>query len=119
LLAMEGERSGYDLSKLVAKSVAHVWSPARSGLYAVLPRLERGGLARSRLEASPTRPDRRGYAITPRGKDALAAWLEDVEPRAPEGFYLKLFVGGLTTPDVLLHQGEQFPAHTPARRARP
>jgi DNA-binding PadR family transcriptional regulator len=117
LLAMEGERSGYDLSKLVAKSVAHVWSPARSGLYAVLPRLERGGLARSRLEASPTRPDRRVYAITPGGKDALAAWLEDVEPRAAESFYLKLFVGGLTTHEVLLEQVEQFRADTAARLA--
>lgn len=42
LLMIEGEHAGYDLLKLVTKSIAHVSLPARSGLYAVLPRLERG-----------------------------------------------------------------------------
>ena len=36
LLAIEGARSAYDLVKLVEQAIAHVWSPARSGLYAVL-----------------------------------------------------------------------------------
>src|SRR5713226_106909 len=101
LLAMEGERSGYELSKLVQKSIAHAWSPARSGLYAVLPRLERAGLARSRVVAQSRRPDKRLYAITRAGRRSLDAWLEMVEPGATEEFYLKLFVGGLTTTDVL------------------
>src|SRR4029077_2564916 len=30
LLAIEGERSGYDLLKLATKSIGHVWTPARS-----------------------------------------------------------------------------------------
>jgi DNA-binding PadR family transcriptional regulator len=110
LLAIEGERSGYDLSKLVEKSIAHVWSPARSGLYAVLPRLERAGLARSRVIAQSSRPDKRLYAITRAGRHSLDAWLETVEPGATQDFYLKLFVGGLTTPDVLVEHVTQFRA---------
>src|SRR5207302_6620008 len=102
LLAIEGEQSGYDLSKLVEKSIAHVWSPARSGLYAVLPRLRRAGLARGRVVAQTNRPDKQLYAITRAGRRALDAWLETVEPGAAETFYLKLFVGGLTTTEVLL-----------------
>jgi DNA-binding PadR family transcriptional regulator len=43
--------SGYNLAKLVAKAIGHVWSPARSQLYAVLPRLVADGLARSRRVA--------------------------------------------------------------------
>ena len=117
LLAIEGERSGYDLSKLVEKSVGHVWSPARSGLYAVLPRLERAGLARSRVVAQSSRPDKRLYAITRPGRRSLDAWLETVEPGATEDFYLKLFVGGLTTPDVLVEHVDQFRADTEARLA--
>jgi PadR family transcriptional regulator, regulatory protein AphA len=117
LLAMEGERSGYDLLKLVERSIAHVWSPARSGLYAVLPRLERAGLARRRVLAQTARPDKQLYAITPAGKKALDAWLERVEPEASDAFFLKLFVGGLTTHDVLLEQVEQFRADTAARLA--
>jgi DNA-binding PadR family transcriptional regulator len=39
LLAIQGERSAYDLDKLVERNIAHLWRPARTQLYAVLPRL--------------------------------------------------------------------------------
>jgi PadR family transcriptional regulator AphA len=108
LLAIEGERSGYDLLRLVQTAIAHVWSPARSGLYAVLPRLAREGLATRRLLAQSSRPDKQLYRISKQGRAALAAWLETVEAGARDTFFLKLFVGGLTTPDVLLAHVEQF-----------
>jgi DNA-binding PadR family transcriptional regulator len=117
LLAIEGRRSGYDLSKLIERSIAHVWSPARSGLYAVLPRLQRAGLVRSHVVAQTNRPDKRLYAITRAGRRTLDAWLETVEPGATESFYLKLFVGGLTRPDVLLEHVAQFQADATARLA--
>jgi DNA-binding PadR family transcriptional regulator len=112
LLAIEGERSGYDLFKSAEKAIGHVWTPARSGLYAVLPRLERAGLARSRAVAAKKSADKQLYSITPAGRKALDGWLETVEPGAAQSFYLKVFVGGLTTPDVLLEQVEQFRADT-------
>jgi DNA-binding PadR family transcriptional regulator len=117
LLAIEGERSGYDLLKLVEKAIAHVWSPARSGLYAVLPRLQRARLARRRVVSQATRPDKQLYVITNAGRNSLAAWLESVEPGASETFFLKLFVGGLTTHDVLLEHVAQFRADTADRLA--
>ncbi len=117
LLAIEGERSGYDLQKLVAQAIGHVWAPARSGLYAALPRLVKAGLAHSRAVAQSTRPDKQVYRITAEGQAALAAWLETVEPGARETFFLKLFVGGLTTPEVLLRHLEQFVADTEERLA--
>jgi DNA-binding PadR family transcriptional regulator len=115
LLAIEGERSGYDLLKLVQQAIAHVWSPARSGLYAVLPRLARNGLASQRTLAQSSRPDKQLYAITRTGRAALDEWLVTVEPGARETFFLKLFVGALTTPEVLLAHVEQFVADTEAR----
>jgi DNA-binding PadR family transcriptional regulator len=118
LLAIEGERSGYDLLQLVAKAIAHVWSPARSGLYAVLPRLQRADLAHRRVVEQATRPDKQVYAITPVGRRALGAWLETVEPGASETFFLKLFVGGLTTDEVLLEHVDQFRSDTAARLAK-
>jgi len=117
LLAIEGERSGYDLLKLVEKAIGHVWSPARSGLYAVLPRLQRAGLARRRVVSQATRPDKQLYAITQAGRRALDAWLESVEPGASDTFFLKLFVGGLTSDDVLFEHVAQFRADTAARLA--
>lgn len=109
LLAIEGERSAYDLTKAVEQAIGHVWSPARSGLYATLPRLAKDGLAlkRGRL-----------YRISKDGRASLAEWLETVEPGARETFFLKLFVGGLTTPDVLLEHVDQFSADTGARLDR-
>lgn len=108
LLAIEGERSGYDLLKLVQQAIAHIWSPARSGLYAVLPRLVANGCASRRTVSQTTRPDKQLYEITTAGRASLDAWLETVEPGARETFFLKLFVGGLTTPDVLLGHVARF-----------
>ncbi len=117
LLAIEGERSGYDLLKLVQQAIAQVWSPARSGLYAVLPRLARNGLAAQRTLAQSSRPDKQLYSITPAGRAALEQWLETVEPGARETFFLKLFVGALTTREVLLAHVGQFVGDTEARLA--
>ena len=117
LLAIEGERSGYDLMKAVTKAIGHIWSPARSGLYAALPRLVKLGLAQSRSVAQSSRPDKNLYRISREGRAALDAWLETVEPGARDTFFLKVFVGGLTTPDVLLRHVKQFIADCEARLA--
>jgi DNA-binding PadR family transcriptional regulator len=110
LLAIEGERSGYDLLRAVTQAIGHIWSPARSGLYAALPRLVKLGLAHSRPVAQATRPDKHVYRSTRAGRAALDGWLQTVEPGARDTFFLKLFVGGLTTPEVLLRHVEQFSA---------
>ena len=112
LLAIEGERTGYDLLKLARRSVAHVWAPAKSQLYAVLPRLERDGLARSRAGGRDRGPDRRLYRITKGGDRALKAWLETVEPGDRDGFYLKSFLGSLMSPEALIGHYRQFRADT-------
>jgi DNA-binding PadR family transcriptional regulator len=117
LLAIEGERSGYELTKAVTRAIGHIWAPARSGLYAALPRLVRLGLAHGKSVAQSARPDTQVYRISREGRAALDAWLETVEPGARDTFFLKLFVGGLTTPDVLLRHVEQFTADTEARLA--
>jgi DNA-binding PadR family transcriptional regulator len=117
LLAIEGERSGYDLHKLVSRSVGHVWAPAKSRLYAVLPRLAAEGLATSRSVRQSARPDKHLYLITAAGREAVEAWFASVEPGAEETVYLKVFLGGLTTHDVLRAHLEQFRSDQRARLA--
>jgi DNA-binding PadR family transcriptional regulator len=112
LLAIEGERSPYELAKQVERSIGHVWAPARSGLFAALPRLAKNGLVEARRAGA-----KQVYRLAQPGREALAAWLEGVEPGARDTFFLKLFVGGLTTPDVLLEHVEQFRVDTEARLA--
>ena len=114
LLAIEGEQSGYDLLKLVSKAIANVWSPARSQLYALLPRLARDGLAESRHVAQERVPDKTVYRISAEGRRALDEWLETLEPGAREATWLRLFVGGLTTDDVLIRHLEQYRADAEA-----
>jgi DNA-binding PadR family transcriptional regulator len=106
LLAIEGERSAYELTKAVDRAIGHIWSPAKSGLYATLPRLAQDGLAHQRG---------RRYRISSAGRTALNEWLTTVEPGARETFFLKLFVGGLTTPEVLVGHVDQFIADTEER----
>jgi DNA-binding PadR family transcriptional regulator len=117
LLAIEGERSAYQLEKALERAIGHVWKPARSGLYATLPRLARAGLVVGRSVARPRRPEQLLYRISAAGRASLTAWLETVEPGARDTFFLKLFVGGLTTPAVLEQHVEQFRADTAARLA--
>ncbi len=117
LLAIEGEQSGYDLLKQASRSVGQVWAPAKSQLYALLPRLVRDGLARSRQVVQSHRPDKQLYELTAEGEASLQQWLESVEPGDERGFYLKLFVGGLTSHDVLRRHVEQFREDAAARLA--
>ena len=117
LLAIEGERSGYDLLKRVAKAIGHVWSPARSQLYAVLPRLVESGLADVRRIVQETRPDKHLYRITDEGRDAVRVWLEAVRPGDAQGFHLKLFVSGIVGPGAAIRQVEQFKAEVEERLA--
>jgi len=117
LLAIEGERSAYDLSKLVGRAIGYVWAPARSQLYALLPRLARDGLATARKVAQSDRPDKQLYRITRPGRSALRAWLETVEPGALDPFLLKLFVGGLLPRATVAEHVRQFRQNTEERLA--
>lgn len=117
LLAIEGERSGYDLLKLVSKAIAYAWAPARSQLYSVLPRLAADGLAEQRRVVQTSRPDKLLYRITPAGEESLTRWLETPDPGATDAFYLRLFVGRLVAPDALVAHVEQFRHDTAERLA--
>ena len=108
LLAANGPSSGYDLAGHAARSVGHVWAPARSQLYAVLPRLVADGLADVAEVRQPTRPDKRVYELTAAGEAALAGWLETVEPGAADAFRLRVFYGGLMPQEALVAQLEGF-----------
>jgi DNA-binding PadR family transcriptional regulator len=104
----EGERSGYDLLKRVESSVGHIWSPAKSQLYAVLPRLVEAGLARRRMVRQATRPDKQLYRLTPNGKQAVRAWLEHAAPRSFDELMLKVFFTKLAPRAGLRRQLEDF-----------
>jgi PadR family transcriptional regulator AphA len=107
-LLAERERSGYDLLKRAEGSVAHMWSPAKSQLYAVLPRLVESGLARRRNVRQSSRPDKQVYRLTPKGREAVRRWLESPPPKTWDELLLKVFFARLCSRPALLEQLEDY-----------
>lgn len=71
-----------------------VWRIKQSRLYALLARLEEGGLLRATLQPQETRPPRRVYHLTTEGEAAYRKWLEQpvAQPREMRlAFMLKLY----------------------------
>src|SRR5215207_3111635 len=103
----QGERSGYDLSRRVEDSIGYLWSPSRSQIYRILPRLVDRGLAHSREVEQRRRPDKALYALTAAGRQALRAWLEEVEdePADRTVYPLKIFFCDFASPEAALAHG--------------
>jgi PadR family transcriptional regulator AphA len=74
-LLRHGEMSGYDLRKLVERSVGYYWTPAKTQIYSSLPRLVGSRLATRRTVRQTDRPDKHLYAITESGREAVSDWI--------------------------------------------
>jgi PadR family transcriptional regulator, regulatory protein AphA len=106
-LLTTGPKSGYDLKKQAEGSVGYFWDPAKSQIYAVLPRLVEAGYATSRTVPQEQRPDKQVYRITVRGRRALRDWIELTPPPpdpARNPLLLKVFFGDLADPEAVLDQ---------------
>jgi DNA-binding PadR family transcriptional regulator len=99
--------SGYDLQKDVERSVGYFWSPAKTQIYATLPKLVAAGYATQERVAQATRPDKTIYAITDAGREALREWVETAPLDAGQGrnlLLLKLYFGEAADREALLRQ---------------
>ncbi len=111
MLARYGEHSGYELLMLADSGIGFFWSPAKSHVYDVLPRLERGGHARRRVVLQSGKPDKHLWRITRRGRSILKAWVNtiDQDPLNNRGaFLLKLFFGDSGNPECLVAHVERY-----------
>jgi DNA-binding PadR family transcriptional regulator len=88
------ERSGYDLLKAIERSVGFFWTPAKSQLYALLPKLVERGLLEARRIEQDKRPDKTVYRITKSGRAALREGPEQASPAVDRNpFELRVFLG--------------------------
>ena len=117
LLALEGEQSGYDVLRNAQRSVAYVWAPARSQLYAVLPRLVAAGYATSRRLPPSLGPDKTVYELTQSGRRALAEWLDGSDATDHDALFLRVFLGGFARNAVLVEHVERFRGDVETRLA--
>jgi PadR family transcriptional regulator AphA len=105
------EVSGYDVKKASDRSVGYFWAPARSQIYAVLPRLVEAGFAKRRDVAQSGKPDKQLYRITAAGRRALGTWLDEAEVEADASrntLLLKLFFGAYADRGRLLRDVRDY-----------
>src|SRR5215217_2061467 len=78
---LEGEASGYQLSKRFDVSVANFWSATPQQLYRELERLDADGLVQARLVEQQRRPNKRVFTLTDAGRQELYEFT--AEPARP------------------------------------
>ncbi len=91
-----GPMSGYELTQFVARSVANFWPISKSQVYGELARLAELGLVLSTEVEQEKLPDKRTYALTDQGEQALDEWLASPRMEADRQrseFLVRIFFG--------------------------
>ncbi|MGW1953198.1 PadR family transcriptional regulator [Streptomyces sp. NPDC001920] len=79
---LDGEASGYELSKVFDVSFANFWPATPQQLYRELERLEGDGLVAARVVRQERRPNKRMFTLTEAGRADLGAYAAE-PPRRP------------------------------------
>ncbi|MEU6350831.1 PadR family transcriptional regulator [Streptomyces sp. NPDC047072] len=79
---LEGEASGYELSKIFDVSLANFWPATPQQLYRELERLAQDGLIEARVVQQERRPNKRLFTLTETGRRELGAFAAE-PPRRP------------------------------------
>ncbi|MFH8801994.1 PadR family transcriptional regulator [Streptomyces sp. NPDC017936] len=79
---LEGEASGYELSKIFDVSLANFWPATPQQLYRELERLAQDGLIEARVVQQERRPNKRMFTLTGAGREDLRAFAA-APPRRP------------------------------------
>ena len=101
---------GYELKSAFERRFGEVWGAINIGtVYHALQRLERDGLVTAEVVEQSTRPDKRVYALTDAGRDAVRGWLNGPasNTRLKDQFFLKFLLAaktGLADPFELLER---------------
>ncbi|PKO11896.1 MAG: PadR family transcriptional regulator [Chloroflexi bacterium HGW-Chloroflexi-10] len=74
--------TGYELKKLIDLSISHFWPAVQSQIYKTLSRMETDEWLTVETIPQESRPPRKVYTITPKGRTELFDWLEKPIPPA-------------------------------------
>ncbi|MDK1342864.1 PadR family transcriptional regulator [Streptomyces sp. 378] len=88
---LEGEASGYELSKVFDVSLANFWACTPQQLYRELERLAQDGLIEARVVRQERRPDKRMFTLTEAGREDLDAFAA-TPPRRPTAIRDELLI---------------------------
>lgn len=116
-----GPMSGYDLTAFAARSIANFWPIQKSQVYGELDRLEGLGYLEATEVAQEGLPDKRIFAPTAEGDQALDAWLQQPgyqRERRRNAFLVKVFFGWRMPPERFEALLDDYQAETRAERDR-
>lgn len=68
--------SGYDLKKLISESDLFYWSGNNNQIYNSLVRLHQDSFVTQQVQPQESRPPRKIYSITEKGREALRKWVQ-------------------------------------------
>lgn len=101
---LDANASGYELAKRFDATVANFWHALPQQIYGELRRLEHEGLIQGRLVRQRSRPDKRVFAITEAGRQALGEFA--AAPTRPgaikEDLAVKVYAAAVVDPGVLI-----------------
>jgi len=102
--------SGYDVKKLIERSIAHFWNESYGQIYPILNRLAAEGFAERRREKQRGKPDRHVYSLTAKGRQELERWLATPARQEPvrSELLLKIFLGSAAPAADSVTQIEHF-----------
>ena len=86
----ERPAAGLDLARRFSRSIGFFWHATHQQIYRVLARMEADGWVDVETVPQAGRPDKKVYAVSPAGDEALAAWL--AAPSPMESFRSELAV---------------------------
>src|SRR5512139_3466570 len=96
-LLAQRPRHGYELRAAFQALVGgqENWDVKPAQIYATLARLEQGGLVAEESVEQAAGPEKRIYALTPVGREALKEWFASgIQPEHQQDkFFLKLMIG--------------------------
>ena len=72
---MDGPKHGYEIRQFMDGSLDSTWFVGTSQLYLLLKKLEETGLLQSRKKQQETRPTKRVFFLTDKGKHIFLNWL--------------------------------------------
>mgnify|MGYP000036723577 CR=1 FL=1 len=72
---MSGPMHGYEILRFLDSTLGSTWRVSTSQLYTVLKRLEGRGFLESSMEPQETRPSKRVFTLTTKGRQAFLEWI--------------------------------------------
>lgn len=104
--------SGYDLLKRFKQRLGFFWQASHQQIYQQLKVMHQEGLIDCTVEAQQGKPDRKIYAMTQTGHDALLQWLNKAckPQKINDSLLVKLYGGHLLDKAVLAQEIQQHKA---------